>query len=248
MLTQADIKLINSLKQTKARRKTGLFLVEGPKMVNELIIYPNFEIQFIAASKKWIDSQKTSYNFSLKEISEKALQKLSNFYTANEILAVVKIPEDLNFTASNNDLYLVLDNIQDPGNLGTIIRTAEWFGIKEILCSNDTVDCFNPKVVQATMGSLFRVRCHYTDLPSFLKKQQAPIYGTLLDGKNIYQEYLSQAGFIVIGNESKGISNEVKKLITHPLLIPSYGYSKAESLNASTATAVVCAEFKRNQN
>jgi TrmH family RNA methyltransferase len=248
MLSQADIKLINALKQTKARKKTGLFLVEGPKMVSELLNYPDFEIQFIAGNKKWLDSQTKLSHIPIKEISEKALQKLSNFSTANEVLAVVKIPEHKEFKADDKSLYLVLDNIQDPGNLGTIIRTAEWFGINEIICSIDTVDCFNPKVVQATMGSMFRVKCIYTDLYTFLEKQRLPVYGTLLTGKNIYQERLNQAGFIVIGNESKGISSEVKNLITNPIFIPSSQQSKAESLNASVATAVVCAEFRRAPN
>lgn len=248
MLSQADIKLINSLKMSKIRKKTGLFFVEGPKMVNELINYPDFEIQFIAGNRKWLDSQTNLNNFTLKEISEKALQKLSNFTTANEVLALVKMPEYEVFTTRKETLYLVLDGIQDPGNLGTIIRTAEWFGIHEIICSRDTVDCFNPKVVQATMGSIFRVKCRYDELPSFLEKQQIPVYGTLLRGKNIYQEQLSRSGFIVIGNESKGISDEVQAHITKPILIPGYGQSKAESLNASIATAIVCAEFRRNLN
>ncbi len=248
MLTQADIKLINSLKMNKIRNKMGLFLVEGPKMVNELINYPDFEIELIAGSKKWLDSQISLPNFSPKEISEKALQKLSNFSTANEVLVIVKMPKYDAFATRKDSLYLVLDGIQDPGNMGTIIRTAEWFGIHEIICSHDTVDCFNPKVVQATMGSLFRVKCRYEELPSFLEKQKIPIYGTLLNGKNIYQEQLSQSGFIVIGNESKGVSEELQKLITHPLFIPSYADSKAESLNASIATAIVCAEFRRKSN
>jgi len=142
----------------------------------------------------------------------------------------------------------VLDGLQDPGNLGTIIRTAEWFGINEIICSKDTVDCFNPKVIQATMGSLFRVQCHYSDLPLILKRHEIPIYGTLLKGENVYREQLSQSGFIVIGNESKGISEEIQNLITHPIFIPSFGQSKAESLNASVASAIVLAEFRRISN
>ena len=248
MLSQADIKLINSLKLNKNRRNTGLFLVEGPKMVSELINYPNFEVQFIAASRDWLESQSVVYDFPFKEISEKALQKLSNFSTANKILAVVKMPEYSDFAPKKDSLYLVLDGLQDPGNLGTIIRTAEWFGITEIICSPDTVDCYNPKVVQATMGSLFRVKCHYLELPSFLNKQQLPIYGTLLHGKNMYQEQLNHSGFIVIGNESKGISQEVQKAITNPLFIPSYEPSIAESLNASIATAIILAEFRRIKN
>lgn len=248
MLSQADIKVINSLKQRKARKKTGLFLVEGPKMVTELLNYPEFEIQFIAASKTWIESSSHKQNIPLKEITDKALQKLSNFSTANEVLALVKMPIYPHFEAKNDRLYIVLDGIQDPGNLGTIMRTAEWFGIKEIICSEDTVDCFNPKVVQATMGSLFRVQCHYIELSSFLKSQSLPIYGTLLNGVNIYNQKLSASGFIVVGNESKGISEEIIPLITHPLYIPADIQSKAESLNASIATAIVCAEFRRGLN
>jgi TrmH family RNA methyltransferase len=248
MLNQSDIKLINSLKLNKNRRKTSLFLVEGPKMISELIKYPIFKIKFVAANRNWLSSHTELNNLPLKEISEKALQKLSNFSSANEVLSVVKMPEYADFEINNDSLYLALDNIQDPGNLGTIIRTAEWFGINKIICSTDTVDCFNPKVVQATMGSIFRVECHYFDLASFLREQKPAVYGTLLTGKNIYQERLSQSGFIVIGNESKGISQEVQNLITNPLFIPSYGQSKAESLNASIASAIVLAEFRRNSN
>lgn len=248
MLSQADIKLINSLKMSKIRKKTGLFLVEGPKMVSELINYPDFEIEFIAANEKWLDTNIEHNNFPRKEISEKALQKLSNFSTANEVLALVKMPKYEEFTSTKETLYLVLDGIQDPGNMGTIIRTAEWFGINEIICSEDSVDCYNPKVVQATMGSIFRVKCYYEALPVFLKKQTLPLYGTALNGTDIYQEDLNQSGFIVIGNESKGISQDIQNLITHPLFIPSYGLSKAESLNASIATAIVCAEFRRKSN
>ncbi|MBN1650725.1 MAG: RNA methyltransferase [Bacteroidales bacterium] len=245
MLSQSDIKLINALKLSKNRRKTGFFLVEGPKMVLELLQYPNFEIVFIAANKTWLDAQPNLSQFSIKEISDKALQKLSNFSTANEVLAVVKIPEHEVFSVNKETLYLALDTIQDPGNLGTIIRTAEWFGINEIICSKDTVDCYNPKVVQSTMGSLYRVKCHYCDLSAFLMKQNVPIYGTLLNGKNIYSETLGKSGIIVIGNESKGISEAVQSCITHPLFIPNHPSSKAESLNASIASAIVLAEFRR---
>ena len=248
MLSQADIKLVNSLKQSKIRRKTGMFLVEGPKMVQELIAYPEFEIQFIAAQKNWLDAHPLLHPLNLKEISDKELQKLSNFTTANEVFAVVKMPENKDFSPNKSSLYIVLDGIQDPGNLGSILRTAEWFGINEIICSKDTVDCFNPKVVQATMGSLFRVKCHYLELASFLQEQKMPIYGTLLDGKNIYDEELKTSGYIVIGNESKGISETIRDVISHPISIPSYGKSKAESLNASIATALVCAEFRRDKN
>jgi TrmH family RNA methyltransferase len=246
MLSLSDIKLINALKQNKARRKMGLFVVEGPKMIEELLKAPNYEIVFIAASNKWFEAHQLPKGIKQKEITDKALQKLSSFTTANEVIAVVKIPAIKDAVFSEGSLYLVLDKLQDPGNLGTIIRTAEWFGIRHIICSRDSVDCYNPKVVQATMGSIFRVHCTYTDLIPYLETQTAPIYGALLHGKNIYTSPLKNSGFIVIGNESQGISNAVQKLITHPIYIPSYGNSEAESLNASIATAVICAEFRRN--
>ncbi|HAG16273.1 MAG TPA: RNA methyltransferase [Bacteroidales bacterium] len=247
MLTNSDIKLINSLKISKHRKEHGLFLVEGPKMLEELLANPLFKILFVAAIPSWAKNLPSDSTFEVKEISEKALQKFSNFSTANEVLAVVHIPEYPSFFPTKEELFLVLDGLQDPGNLGTIIRTAEWFGIKDILCSANTVDCFNPKVVQATMGSIFRVRCHYLDLQVLLQETNLPIYGTLLNGQNIYNQKLESSGFIVVGNESKGISREIQKLITKPLTIPSFNFSKAESLNASVATAIVCAEFRRNQ-
>jgi len=248
MLTQAEIKLINSLKLNKNRRNSGFFIVEGPKIISELINYPEFEIHLIAAIKIWKDLNKELFSIEIKEITEKALQKLSNFSTANEVFAIVKMPEYPSFIANKDSLYLVLDGLQDPGNLGTIIRTADWFGITDIICSKDTVDCYNQKVVQATMGSILRVRCHYIKLSDFLEKQQFPIYGMLLDGKNILNEQLSKSGFIVVGNESKGISEEVRQYISHPLFIPSFRQSQTESLNASIATAIVCNEFRRRIN
>lgn len=245
MITQAEIKFINSLNLNKNRRKSGYFIVEGPKMISELVLNPHFEIHIIAATKSWISEQNQKFDIHVKEIPDHLLQKLSNFSTANQVLAVAKIPEYPEFTPKKDELYLLLDGLQDPGNLGTIIRTADWFGIKEIICSQDTVDCFNPKVVQATMGSIFRLKCRYLNLSEFLQKQKLPVYGMLLNGKNIYQENLNSSGFILVGNESKGISDELKTLITHPIYIPSHHQSKAESLNASTATAIVCNEFRR---
>jgi TrmH family RNA methyltransferase len=245
MITQAEIKLINSLNLNKNRRKSGYFIVEGPKMINELVLNPHFEIHFIAATKSWISEQHQKFDIHVKEIPDHLLQKLSNFSTANQVLAIVKTPEYQEFIPKVDELYLVLDGIQDPGNLGTIIRTADWFGIEEIICSQDTVDCFNPKVVQATMGSIFRLKCHYLHLAEFLKDQKQPIYGMLLNGKNIYKQDLKKSGFIVVGNESKGISEELKAFISHPIYIPSFEKSKAESLNASIATAIACNEFRR---
>jgi TrmH family RNA methyltransferase len=247
MLTNSDLKLINSLKLSKNRKELGLFVVEGPKMIEELVRNSEFKIQFIAANNTWIEKHQNAIQFELKEISEKSLQNFSNFSSANEVIAVVQQPENLPFSHNRKELYLVLDSLQDPGNMGTIIRTADWFGIKHIICSPNTADCFNPKVVQATMGSIFRVNCHYQDLKNLLSNNTLPVFGTLLSGKNIYQQNLGSEGFIVVGNESKGISTEIRELITHPLSIPAFHNSKAESLNASVATAIVCAEFRRNQ-
>lgn len=244
MLTQNDIKLINALKSSKQRKKLGFFTVEGQKMVEELMLSPSYKIHFIAATAEWLEKHNDS-SFPVKEITQKALQKLSNFTTANEVLAVVHLPQQKKLNIQSDKLYLVLDILQDPGNMGTILRTAEWFGIRDIICSEDTVDCFNPKVVQASMGSVFRIQCHYIHLPNFLAAQQMPVYGLVLDGKNIYEQKLHQEGFIIIGNESKGISPEVRQHITSPLYIPSAASSKAESLNASIATAIVCAIFAR---
>ncbi|MBN2236940.1 MAG: RNA methyltransferase [Bacteroidales bacterium] len=248
MLTQNEIKLINALKTTRGRKKAGLFLVEGIKMVEELLHYPEYNIQFIAATASWIANNKTKLTSSVKEISERELQKLSNFSSANEVIAVVDLPFETEFSPKENTLYLVLDGLQDPGNLGTILRTADWFGIHEVICSPDTVDCFNPKVVQATMGSVFRVKCNYTQLYPILSNAKIPVYGTLLKGENIYQQSLQNAAYIVIGNESKGISEPIKHCISNPLYIPSLSDSDIESLNASVATAIVCSEFRRTEN
>ena len=168
------------------------------------------------------------------------MKQISALKTPGKLLAVVRIPVP---KASNSDLIIALDGIQDPGNLGTIIRTADWFGISSIVCSKDTVDCFNQKVVQATMGSLFRMSIQYVDLDSYLAETSIPIYGALLDGKDMYSSPMEKQGILLIGNEGKGISNVIKAHVTHPILIPKYG--EAESLNAAMATGIILAEYKR---
>jgi TrmH family RNA methyltransferase len=192
------------------------------------------------------------------EIKATELERISALSTANEVIAVCEIPgydlNALNADSLKGKLTLVLDDIKDPGNLGTIIRIADWFGIENIVCSNETVDSFNPKVVQATMGSVSRIKVYYADLEEFLKVQSSklkvPVYGALLEGKNIYNEKLSSEGFIVIGNESRGISESIQALITDKISIPSFSHYKsnggeAESLNAAIATSIICSEFRR---
>ena len=243
MLSKSKISFIKSLSIKKFRNETGLFIVEGVKMVDELI-NSSFEIKEIYATEKW-----EGFN-SFKDItliSEKELTQVSSLKTPNQVLAIAAIPERKeNFEDIFNTLSIALDDVKDPGNLGTIIRLADWFGIKNVFCSLECVDAFNPKVVQATMGSLFRVNINYVNLPEFLKNKPTgfPIYGAVLGGEDIYQNKLSETGIIVMGNESSGISDNILPLITEKITIPSYG-SGAESLNVAIATAIICAEFRR---
>jgi len=229
-----------------------MFIVEGPKLINELV-NSSFRIEGIYALPEWISSNgiRFSNRTNIFEISEKELDRISALKAPNQVLAVVNMTEDFKPESEHlNDLVLMLDDIKDPGNMGTILRTADWFGIKQIICSNSCVDIYNFKVVQATMGSLFRVKVFYTDLKEYLEQlpKDQLIYGTLLEGKNIYKANLTKHGIIIIGNESRGISSELIPFVTNKLTIPSYSIksmNKAESLNASIATAIVCAEFRR---
>ncbi len=250
MLSKNKIKHLNSLRQNKFRNEFQQFVAEGDKLVSELLS-SNFKIIEIFAVKEWLDRHKIPDNIAITEVAVSELEKISGLTTPNMVLALIEIPQQQNINTSIfNKLILVLDEIKDPGNLGTIIRIADWFGISNIVCSNHTVDVYNPKVVQATMGSIARVSVQYADISAFLKDvpKDVPIYGTLLNGENIYTQTLSENGVIIIGNESKGISNELIPDIKHKLYIPSFSENpenKAESLNASIATAIVCAEFKR---
>ena len=251
MLSKNQIKWVHSLELKKNRRKEGLFVAEGPKVVGDLL-----RAGYVARA---IFSTTERPNAQL--ITDDELRKLSFLQHPQEVLAVFEIPLNsqfsipnreatiLNskFSTLNSNLSLALDGVQDPGNLGTIIRIADWFGIQTIFCSEDTADCYNPKVVQATMGSLAHVHIIYIDLEAFLQSVDCPIYGTLLDGQNIYQQQLSTEGIIVMGNEGNGISPAIRQLVTHKLLIPNYNTSgeTAESLNVAIATAITCAEFRR---
>ncbi len=244
-ISKAQIKLIRSLQQKKFRDETGLFVAEGEKCVEEL--RKAFEL---------VHLYREGENASRTEI-----EQMSGLKTPQGVIAVFKKPscseavlqQQQSYSDSGKQLTLALDGIQDPGNLGTIIRTCDWFGVHTIVCSQDTADCYNPKVVQATMGALARVQLRYTNLPEWLSDikhhtSDIAIYGTLLEGGNLYTKPLAQEGVIVMGNEGNGISPAVRKLITQAILIPPYKKEASEvieSLNVSIATAIVLAEFRR---
>jgi RNA methyltransferase, TrmH family len=255
MLSRNQIKYISALKLKKQRESHRQFIAEGSKLVLDLID-SDYTVTEIFATREWIDLNAVSFH-SVKiistEVTEDELSRITALTTPSPVLAIVSIPEEKTDPASFTDkLILILDEIRDPGNLGTIIRIADWFGINAVICSETTVDLFNPKVVQATMGSIARVPVHYTDLVVFLSALPSSfkIYGSFLEGENIYKKKLYSTGVIIIGNESKGISGSVAQFITDKLHIPSFplgknGSSQAESLNASVATAILCSEFKR---
>lgn len=233
-LSKNKIKLIRSLRLKKNRDTERLFAVEGEKIINELLTEQPDSIEFVCSTDERFTFERTYFT------DERSMKEISSLKTPGDLLAIVRFPEK---RAIQSDLILALDGIQDPGNLGTIIRTAEWFGITSIVCSKDTVDCFNSKVVQATMGSLFRMSIEYTDLANYLSQTDLPIYGALLDGVDMYATPLEKKGILVIGNEGKGISDEIKSLVTKPIFIPKYG--EAESLNAAMATGIILAEYRR---
>lgn len=244
-ISNAEIKLINALNKSHGRKKYHAFLVEGVKMVAE-VLESNIEVLLIAATNQWVEENaRFLNNDNLRLVNERELKKMSNFSTSNQVVVVAKKPAEIYLNISDDDLVLVLDTIQDPGNMGTIIRTADWYGIHKIVCSKETVDAYSSKVVQSSMGSVFRSHIYYTDIVVFLKKQNKPIYGSLLDGENIYDIELQPSGFIVMGNESKGISSEVQQLLTQAVYLPSHKSSKAESLNAAIACGIILAEFRR---
>ena len=237
-LSKTQIKWVRSLQQKKTRDELGLFVAEGEKCVNDL--KGAFDLVLLV----------TPENATSTEIAQ-----MSSLRTPQGTIAVFKKNINSQISIAAPNLVLALDGVQDPGNLGTIIRTCDWFGIHDIICSRDTADCYNPKVVQATMGALARVHCHYVNnlaevITSYHTKG-FPVYGTLLEGKNMYNDAsipTKEKGIIVMGNEGNGISQEVRQLITHPLLIPSFPANAptSESLNVSIATAIVLAEFRRN--
>tara|TARA_B100001105_G_C22292604_1_gene400229 strand:+ start:132 stop:857 length:726 start_codon:yes stop_codon:yes gene_type:complete len=241
MVSKNQIKTITGLQQKKYRKLHKLFFAEGIKVVQELL-NSNFELQQLFTTE---DVFKNIHKSKIEFITEAELKKISALTTPNTCLALFSIPEEKTILAEG--LIVVLDDIRDPGNLGTIIRLCDWFGISDLVCSENCVDAYNPKVVQATMGSLSRVNVVYTDLADYLENTKLPVFGTFMDGENIYAESLPKDGIIVMGNEANGISAEIEKKVTHKIAIPRFGNLQlTESLNVATAAAITLSEFRRS--
>lgn len=246
MISKNQIKYVRSLETKKGRKKEGAFVAEGPKVVGDLqeLLKP----LRIFATQSWIEATGCS---DAVAVTDDELRKISFLQHPQDVVAVFQMFEHSADTIEKGTLSLALDGVQDPGNLGTIIRIADWFGIERIFCSHDTADVYNPKVVQATMGSIARVKVVYTDLCSLLSSLPShfPVFGTFLDGDNIYARELPNEGIVVMGNEGKGISASVSGHVNNRLLIPNYplGRKTAESLNVAVATAIVCSEFRRGR-
>lgn len=247
MLSKNKIKYIRSLEQKKNRKREGVFVAEGHKLVGDL--QGHFPCKLLVALPHWLEKNPQIKADEIIEVTSDELSRTSLLKTPQDVLAIFEQPQyEVSADVMNHSLCLALDDVQDPGNLGTIIRLADWFGIEHIFCSQGTVDVYNPKVVQATMGALARVKLHYCNLASLISSiESISVYGTFLDGKNIYAETLSEHGLIVMGNEGNGVSNEVAQFINKRLYVPSYPTTRetSESLNVAIATAVVCAEFRR---
>lgn len=250
MISKPQIKKIASYKLAKHRNEDNVFVVEGVKMVGELL-KSSYEIKEICATNNWLNQNNKLASKrcqTLVEVKDQELERISSLNSPNQVLAIVKRKEPKPIELKSH-LVIVLDEIKDPGNLGTIVRIADWYGIENIICSENTVDIYNPKAIQSTMGSLFRVNITYKNLYNYISNLPSnyPIYGTIVEGgENIYEETLSKEGLIIIGSESHGISKEIIPQITHPITIPNFSINqKTESLNASIATAIICSEFKR---
>ncbi|TAJ54235.1 MAG: RNA methyltransferase [Chitinophagaceae bacterium] len=240
MLSKNELKYIQSLCQKKQRQEERLFLVEGAKLVEELL-QTGLNVRKIYALPVW--AEKHSHLPQLTEITEEELEKISNLQTPNQVLALVEQPAPAAEPVLANQLTLVLDTIQDPGNLGTIIRIADWFGIYQVVASIDTVELYNPKVIQSTMGSYARVQVCYRPLADFLSAATVPVYGALLNGQNMYEVAPLKEGILLIGNESKGIQADLLSFVSHPITIPRIG--GAESLNAAIAAGIIISHLTR---
>lgn len=239
MLSKGQIKLINSLSQKKYRQKNAMFVAEGIKVIKELL-NSNFELERLFSEADLFFTE----NNKMQLLEANELKKITKLATPQTALALFKIPQKKQ--TITEDFIVALDGVRDPGNLGTIIRLCDWFGVKQLLCSKDTVDCYNEKVVQATMGSIARVEVIYGDLTEEISKLDLPVFGTFMNGENIYESSLSSKGILVLGNEANGISDEIKQLCKHQISIPQFGETKnTESLNVATATAILLSEFKR---
>jgi len=240
-LSKNQVKLITSLQQKKYRQKHKLFVAEGIKVVHELL---NSSLQVDTLYVVEDFELKDSSQFKTVSITQEDLKKVSTLKTPNKVLGVFKIPDEI--PVNREGLIVALDAINDPGNLGTIIRLCDWFGISQLLCSKNTVDCYNQKVIQATMGSITRVQINYVDLVSFIDEADENVFAADMDGANVYKTELPNQGILVMGNEANGISSAINDLINKKLTIPRFGKTQqTESLNVATATAILLSEFKR---
>jgi TrmH family RNA methyltransferase len=238
-ISKNQLKLITSLQQKKYRTKFSLFIAEGTKVVDEFL-NSKFELEHLFYVKKFGYERLNN----VTQISEIELKKISTLKTPNNVLALFKIPSEKPII--NEGLIVALDEINDPGNLGTIIRLCDWFGVDQLICSNNTVDCYNTKVIQASMGSLTRVSIIYTDLLTYLKNSALPKYATLMNGENLYKTKLTKEAVLVMGNEANGISETILNELDKTISIPRFGnFQQTESLNVATATAILLSEFKR---
>jgi TrmH family RNA methyltransferase len=239
-ISKNQLKLITSLSQKKYRQKHNLFIAEGVKVLNELLNSP-FEIETLFCTD---DFDVAISEKKIIRISETELKKVSTLKSPNKALGIFKIPKEK--ALQNSGLTIALDAINDPGNLGTIIRLCDWFGVTQLVCSKDTVDCYNQKVVQASMGSLTRVSIYYTDLENYITKSNLDTFIADMDGENVYKTKLPKEGILIMGNEANGVSEEIKSLLQYKISIPRFGETQeTESLNVATATAILLSEFKR---
>jgi TrmH family RNA methyltransferase len=240
-ISKNQLKRITSLSQKKYRQKHKLFIAEGIKVVQELLD-STFEVETLFCTDDF--STDTSID-KIVRISEADLKKISNLKTPNKVVGIFKIPNEI--PVKKEGLILALDAINDPGNLGTIIRLCDWFGITQLICSTKTVDCYNAKVVQASMGSLTRISIHYLDVFTFLSETKLPTFIADMEGENVYKTQLPKEGILIMGNEANGISETIKGFVKNKLSIPRFGETQeTESLNVATATAILLSEFKRN--
>lgn len=250
MLSKSTIKYINALKRKKFRQRYDNFIAEGNKIALEILRQSHFDIHSIFATQDWADlnhRKLSRYRDILTIVEERELKSISSLTTPNKVVIILKKPKTtIDEELISNNLSLVLDGIQDPGNLGTIWRIADWFGIEYLFCSENCVDLYNPKVIQSSMGAFLRVKAVELNIPElFSQRRELPVYGAVLGGKSIYQTPLKKHGFLVIGNESKGISEAMSSAVTHPIGIPSSG--GAESLNAAVATGIICSWFQGSE-
>lgn len=248
VLNKSTIKYIQSLADKKGRTEMHCFIAEGPKIVEAMMVLDNVYIQHMYGLPEWIDQHTIlleQKKISVDVIDEQTLQKISQLQTPNQVLAIVKQFEKLDILTIDNGLYLMLDGIQDPGNMGTIIRTADWFGMDGIICSDDCVDIYNSKVIQGSMASIANVKIGYGNLIDILNKNKLPVYGAVLNGVDIRNVSVQKKGIIIIGNESKGIRKDILPYVTQKITIPKFG--KAESLNAAVAVGIVLSYFRNTK-